>query len=85
MGRTSVIPGLRTVGVGRLCFALGFAVVGAIGLAAHDFVLTQQPVPQDIPWRAHIAAGLAILVGIVPRLAATLEAVMEVCSRSSSG
>jgi uncharacterized membrane protein len=47
---------LRAIGVGRLFFGLGFAVVGAIGLYAHEFVLNQQPIPQGVPWRAVLAS-----------------------------
>jgi uncharacterized membrane protein len=70
---------LRTVGLGRLLFALGFAVVGAIGLGAHDFVLWQQPVPKAIPWREALAcvsgallllAGLGLLAAPAARLSA---------------
>ena len=57
---------MRVVGVGHLLFALGFAVVGSIGLAAHDFVLPQQPVPKNIPWRE----GLAVLSGALLLLTA---------------
>jgi uncharacterized membrane protein len=58
---------MRTVGVGHFLFALGFAVVGAIGLGAHDFVLSQQPVPREIPWReilASISGALLLLTGV---------------------
>ncbi len=66
-GRRLVISGertLRAMGVGRLFFGLGFAVVGAIGLYAHDFVLNQQPVPAGVPWRAVLASlsGALLLV-----------------------
>lgn len=57
---------LRKVGVGQLFFAVGFAVVGAISLVAHDFLLNQQPVPPGIPWRetlACISAALMLLAG----------------------
>ena len=47
---------MRAIGVGRLFFGLGFAVVGAIGLYAHEFVLNQQPVPQGVPWRTVLAS-----------------------------
>ena len=58
---------MRTVGLGRPLFALGFAVVGAIGLGAHDFILNQEPVPQGIPWRetfACISGALLLLTGV---------------------
>ena len=58
---------MRAVGVGHLFFALGFAVVGAIGLGAHDFVLFQQPVPEKMPWRetlACISGALLLLTAV---------------------
>jgi uncharacterized membrane protein len=66
---------VRVVGVGHLLFALGFIVVGALGLSAHDFVLSQQPVPKEIPWReplACLSGALLLLTGaglLVPRTA----------------
>jgi len=66
---------MGAVSVGRLLFALGFAAAGAIGLGAHDFVLSQQPVPQGIPLRetlATISGALLLVMGIgllVPRAA----------------
>lgn len=66
---------MRTLGIGHLLFALGFAVVGAIGLGAHDFVLSQQPVPKEIPWRetfACLSGALLLLTSVgllVPRSA----------------
>jgi uncharacterized membrane protein len=57
---------VRVVGVGHLLFALGFIVVGALGLSAHDFVLSQQPVPKGIPWREPLAlasGSLLLLTG----------------------
>jgi len=66
---------VRASGVGRLLFGTGFAVVGAIGLAAHDFVLSQQPVPETIPWReplACLSGALLLLTGVgllIPRAA----------------
>jgi uncharacterized membrane protein len=70
---------MRTVGVGHFLFALSLALVGAIGLLAHDFVLYQQPVPQGIPWRQTLACisgalllitGIGLLVTPVARLSA---------------
>jgi uncharacterized membrane protein len=66
---------VRKVGVGHLLFALGFAVVGAIGLATQEFVLSQQPVPKGIAWREPLACAsgaLLLLTGVgllVPRAA----------------
>lgn len=55
---------LRRFGVGHLFFALGFAVIGAISLAARDFLLFQEPVPRAIPWRETLACinGALLLV-----------------------
>jgi len=58
---------LRRIGVGHLLFALCFILIGAISLALHDFVLSQQPVPEGIPWReplACISAALMLLPGL---------------------
>lgn len=64
---------------GRLLLALGFVVVGALGLAVHDFVLSQEPVPKDVPWREALAcasgvvslvAGAGLLLTPVARLSA---------------
>jgi uncharacterized membrane protein len=58
---------VRRLGVGHLLFALGFTVIGAISLAARGFLLSQQPVPQGIPWRetlACISAALMLVPGI---------------------
>jgi len=66
---------LRTLGVGGIFLAVGFAVVGTIGLVARDFVLAQEPVPQGIPWRESLAfasGGLLLLTGVgllIPRAA----------------
>src|SRR5215469_11110618 len=67
---------LRKIGVGHLFFALGFAVIGAISLAARDFLLYQEPVPQGIPWRetlALISAALLLIPGIGLLLPATAK------------
>ena len=58
---------LRKIGIGHLFFALGFAVIGAICLAARDFLLFQEPVPQGIPWRQTLACVNAALL-LVPGL-----------------
>lgn len=57
---------MRVTGLGHLFFAPGFIVVGAIGLGAHDFVLSQQPVPEGLPWReafACLSGALLLLTG----------------------
>ena len=58
---------MRTIGIGRFLFALGFVVEGALGLVARDFLLSQQPVPHGIPgreWLACISAAVLLLGGI---------------------
>lgn len=58
---------MRRIGVGHLFFALSFAGIGAICLAAHDFLLYQEPIPQGIPWRdtlACINAALLLVPGV---------------------
>ena len=72
---------MRAVGAGHVLFALGFAVVGAIGLVAHDFVLSQQPVPAGIPWRETLACAsgallLVTAVGLLVPRAARLAALV---------
>ncbi len=56
---------LRFAGFGRLLYALGFIVMAATGLGAHDFVLSQQPIPKDIPRREMLAflSGAILLLG----------------------
>ena len=57
---------LRRVGAGQLFFAASFAAIGAISLAARDFLLSQQPVPPGIPGRetlACISAALLLAAG----------------------
>jgi uncharacterized membrane protein len=66
-GSTFGASDARGFGAGRLLFGVGFAVVGAIGLGAHDFVLHQQPVPKGLPWRetlASISGALLLLTGV---------------------
>ncbi len=64
---------MRKIGIGHLLFGLAFAVEGALGLYARDFLLNQQPVAQGIPWREQLAcvsAGVMLLAGtgmLVPR------------------
>lgn len=66
---------MSRIGIGHLLFGLAFAVEGAFGLAARDFLLNQQPVAEGIPWRepaACVSAAVMLLAGIgmlVPRSA----------------
>lgn len=73
-----------SIRIARILFGLALVPIGL----SHFFYLQSAValVPTWMPLRTpltlltgagHIAAGLAILVGIVPRLAATLEAVMQ--------
>lgn len=58
---------MRKIGIGHLFFALGFAVIGAICLAARDFLLFQEPIPKGIPWRETLAcinAALLLVPGV---------------------
>jgi uncharacterized membrane protein len=75
--------GEEGAGVGRLLFAIGLPMIGL-----SHWVYSEQTValvPAWLPQRlalglltgaGHIAAGIALLLSVVPRLAATLEAVM---------
>jgi uncharacterized membrane protein YphA (DoxX/SURF4 family) len=73
----------RGVPLGRICFGLSLLVFGAMHFVFSDF--TASFIPAWIPYRlflayatgaAHAAVGLAILSGVVPRLAATLAGLM---------
>jgi len=67
---------LRRIGVGQLFFALSFAAIGAISFAARDFLLFQEPVPPNIPWRetlACISAALMLVPGIGMLFPATVR------------
>jgi uncharacterized membrane protein len=80
---TPSITGERAVRVAQVMFGLNCVVYGLGHFAYADY--TAGMVPAWLPARlgvayctglAHIAAGFAIIVGILPRLAATLEALM---------
>jgi uncharacterized membrane protein len=69
--------------LGRICFAVSLPVFGIAHFQYHDFVATWVPkwIPFPLFWAyftgaAHCAAGLAILVNVMARLAATLAAIM---------
>src|SRR5580765_4232473 len=73
----------RSVRAARFLFALALPILGLSHFAYSQF--TAAMVPAWLPFRlgltfftgaAHIAAGLGLLFGVFPRLAATLEALM---------
>lgn len=81
--KTEALARFRHVRAGQILFALALPAIGL----SHLFYLDQTAplIPSWLPFHvplayltgaAHIAAGTAILFGLLPRLAATLEAVM---------
>jgi uncharacterized membrane protein YphA (DoxX/SURF4 family) len=83
--RTNAWDAIVEAGVpyGRICFGLALLVFGAMHFVYHDFVASF--IPAWFPIRpflatatgvAHIAAGLAILSGVLARLGATLAGIM---------
>ena len=74
------LSGERGARLARRLFALGVPLVGLAHFLTPDaIVFVPAWLPLRIGWvyltgAAHIAAGLAILLGVVPRLAAVLEA-----------
>jgi uncharacterized membrane protein YphA (DoxX/SURF4 family) len=69
--------------LGRLCFGVSLPVFGLSHFIYHGFVATWVPTWLGFPqfWAyftgaAHVAAGVAILANVLPRLAATLAGVM---------
>ena len=69
--------------IGRICFGLALLIFGAMHFVYHDF--TASFIPAWFPYRewlaiftgaAHIAAGLAILTGVLGQLGATLAGIM---------
>jgi uncharacterized membrane protein len=80
-GRAARLVGEHGAGLARRVYALGLPLVGlAHFLNAHEAtVYVPAWLPLRIGWvvltgAGHIAAGLAILFGVLPRLAAVLEA-----------
>jgi uncharacterized membrane protein len=82
-GVETATPGLRSVDVARRLFGIACLVFGLSHFEYATF--TAAMIPPWLPFRpalayatgaGHATAGLAILIGIRPRLAATLEAVM---------
>lgn len=82
----------RSIRMARVCFGIALVPIGLshfvyfTGTQVVYFGGAAKLIPGYIPLRAfltyftgfaHIAAGLAIATGFVPRLAATLEAIME--------
>jgi len=79
----NVVAGDRAMHVARILFGASCVVYGAAHFAFAAY--TSAMVPAWLPGRTdlayltgvcHAAAGLALLVGVLPRLAATLEAIM---------
>jgi uncharacterized membrane protein len=77
------IAGHSALRIARLAFALACVALGLAHFAYARF--TADMIPAWIPWHlffayftgvAHIAAGLGVLCDVVPRLAATSEAIM---------
>jgi uncharacterized membrane protein len=80
-GRAARLFGASGVSLARRLFALGVPLVGLAHFAdaqgATEYVPTWFPLRIDwvyLTGAGHVAAGLAILFGVVPRLAAMLEA-----------
>ncbi len=83
VSETSLIVGKRAVRAAQVLFGLNCVVYGLAHFAYAD--LTASMVPTWLPSRlgfayftglGHLTAGIGIIVGILPRLAATLEAIM---------
>jgi uncharacterized membrane protein len=83
VSETPSIVSERAVRAAQVLFGLNCVVYGLAHFAYADF--TASMVPTWLPSRlgfayftglGHIAAGIGIIVGILPRLAATLEAIM---------
>lgn len=73
----------RAAPAGRLCFGLSLPAFGVLHFVYIDYVASVIPgwIPEPVFWGyltglAHIAAGLAIVSGILARLAATLLGLM---------
>jgi uncharacterized membrane protein len=82
-GAPQLLRGERGVQLARSLYAVALPLLGIHHFA--DLAGTAEAVPAWLPFRfalgaltgaAHVAAGIAILFRIVPRLAATLEAIM---------
>jgi uncharacterized membrane protein YphA (DoxX/SURF4 family) len=80
---TSSLTGERAVRVAQVVFGLACVVFGLAHFAYADY--TASMVPTWLPGKmeaayvtglGHISAGIGIMLGILPRLAATLEAIM---------
>jgi uncharacterized membrane protein YphA (DoxX/SURF4 family) len=69
--------------IGRICFGLSLLIFGAMHFVYHDFTASfipdwfpDRPLLATLTGAAHIAAGLAILSGVLGRLGATLAGIM---------
>jgi uncharacterized membrane protein len=83
VSETPLLASERAVRAAQVLFGLNCVVYGLAHFAYAD--LTASMVPSWLPGRlgfayltgiGHLAAGIGIIVGILPRLAATLEAIM---------
>jgi len=81
--QTALVDGARAVRAAQVLFGLACVVFGLAHFAYADY--TAGMVPVWLPVRlgfayftglGHLAAGIGIMIGIFPRLAATLEAIM---------
>jgi uncharacterized membrane protein len=81
--KLSFATGENGLRIGAFLFAISLPVFGLSHLMYADFTASMVPawLPQRIGFAyftglAHIAAGIGLLIGILPRPAATLEAIM---------
>jgi len=80
---TPLIASERAVRAAQVLFGLACVVYGLAHFAYADFTASMVPVwlPSRLGFAyftglGHLAAGIGIIIGILPRLAATLEAIM---------
>jgi len=73
----------RGATLGRLCFGVSLPVFGIAHFVYHDFVASWVPkwIPYPLFWAwftgaCHFAAGVAIVINVLARLAATLAGIM---------
>ena len=80
---TPLIASERAVRAAQVLFGLTCVVYGLAHFAYADFTASMEPtwLPSRLGFAyftglGHVAAGIGIMIGILPRLAATLEAIM---------